>query len=72
MNEWDWIKANDIYSTRTIANDIVKGIFSRFNMKWPRMNGKISFMTVNDWYNPFSFALCRLSVMRFSKTISSC
>jgi hypothetical protein len=69
------MRLNDIYSTQMRANDIVTCIFSRLNEKLPRndpeMNGKISFVTVNDGYNPFSFAAYEQLAIRFSKTISS-
>jgi hypothetical protein len=40
--------------------------------KWLRMNGKISFMPINDWNDPFSFAVHEQSVMRLSSTILPC
>ncbi len=49
--------------------DIMIPTFSRFNEKWLRMNEKISFMTINDWYHPFSFAVHEGHWMRFSSTI---
>ena len=58
LNEWDQMGLNEnVYSTRTRANEIALCIFSRFIEKWLRMSGKILLLTVNDWYNPFSFAV---------------
>ncbi len=36
------------------------------------MNGKILFMTVNDWYHPFLFAIHERLGAKFSKTILFC
>ncbi len=48
MNGQDYMGVNDIYNTQMRANNIVIGIFSRFNEKLLRMNGKTLFLTVND------------------------